>query len=488
MEVVSGLSFAWATKVSREGGAERAARWAENFTPTVRVDTVQVISRDGNGGDDRSEPWVEGRLRVEIPRAGALAPTLLTCVAEDTDVGPLFSIPDCGAASDEPAVLGALTPTYLVENLRLDPVTEQPITWRATLPALEPGRQAFIRFGVRAQTMGAALRITPLRDFGRMIDSEQRQATLELDNVGGEAITVTDVDLVPNMGQPQDFGFRVVGDPIPMPLPVEVPVGGGPWRLGDLAEVPLLAVTELDGGAVEVSLGDPQAAVTTDQPFTLYGEGVTLRGGVLMRDEADAVFAPAEEGDPRPFVLPAYVEESPPFVLAPGARRLVVIETRPTADGQRTAYLRVRGTPANNPQQLLEVRSALTMEVVSGPLLRWAPGSLLISRRQGGGEPTHRTAVLFNAGHADLEVLDLQLAGPGALRFAVGTDRGSLGPFTLAPGDYVDVTVEYQPECDGTYGTATSSIDHAATLEVSTNDGVGVLEVAGASYGFCEGP
>jgi hypothetical protein len=385
-------------------------------------------------------------------------------------------------------VLDALTPTYLVADLHLEDPVELPITWRASLGRLDPGRQAFVKFGLRAQTMGAALRVSPAVDFGRLPDTDYRQGVVELDNVGGEVVEVTALELMPGQWQPQDFAFFALGDPIPMPLPVEAkPAGDGSvtLRLGDLGEAPLLFLSELGGGGVTVGLGDPAAPPGQPQPMTLYGEGAQLRGHYLTRDDPAATFVPPPSSDPRPFVVPAYVELVPPFLLRPGERRSIAVEARPSAHGLRRATLRVQGAPASDPQLTLDVRSQLMVEVVSGPLLRWAPLSLLVSRGTGGSEPSHRTAVVFNAGHVDLTVQGIALTGAGAAQFVATTNRGTLGPFVLPPGDYVDVRVEYLPECDGSYGTATSMLDHEATVVVTSNDGTARLPVGGASVGFC---
>ena len=121
---------------------KRPVQWSENYSPTVRVETVQIVSRDTNGGDERVETPAEDRLTVEIPRAGATDPTLLECTGAAKPEGFTFSLADCAARSDEPGQLDALTPTYLVANLRLAPPVKKPVTWRATLADLGPGRQA----------------------------------------------------------------------------------------------------------------------------------------------------------------------------------------------------------------------------------------------------------------------------------------------------------------------------------------------------------
>lgn len=480
--------FAWQTKVDAPDGIERPVRWAENFTPTVRVDTVRIVSRDPSGGDRVVETPHLGRLVVVIPRAGDPAPTVLECNGADGDDGFTFALAACAAASDEPAVLDALTPTYLVANLGLDPVVKQPITWRATLDRCETAREVWVEFDLRAVTMGAALRVSPLLDLGRAPDMGYRQGTVELENVGGEAVEITGLGLSPGVGHPQDFTVFAVGDPVPVPLPIDAaPLGdrGLELTLGNVEEAPLVTLREI-GGAVEVRLGDPGALPGDVQALALYGEPATLRGLVLTRDDPRAAFAPAA-GATRPFLVPAYAEEQLPFAMRPGERRTIAVEARPSAHGDRRAELVVRYASATQPWQTEQVRSQLRMEVVSGPLLHHAPSSLLVDRDANGGQPGHRTAMVSNTGHFDLTVHALQLSGPGASRFVVTSDLG-LGPFVLRPGDYADVRVEYLPDCDGTYGTATSALDHEATLVVTSNGGTAGIGLGGASRGFCPTP
>jgi hypothetical protein len=480
--------YAWQTKVTSAGGSEGPVQWAENFSPTVRVDTARILSRDPSGGSQVVERPQQDRLVVEIPRAGETTPTVLECTGTLADDGLVFPLGDCAAASDEPGVLDALTPTYLVANLSIDPVVKQPIAWRATLDGCDPGRQVFIELGLRAQTEGAALRVSSALDFGRVPDTEYRQGSVELENVGGETVEVSALGLLPAVGHPGDFTVFTLGDPVPVPLPIDAKQatdGSVSWTLGDLGEVPVLGVVD-DGRSIEVRLGDPAAGPGVAQPLTVYGEATTLRGAFLTRDDRAAEFV-SPSGTERPLVIPAYAEESVPFALRPGERRTVVVEARPTAHGLRRAELVVRYASSANPLQGGQVRSQLRVEVVSGPLLQHAPPSLWVERDANGGQPGHRTAMVSNAGHFDLTVHGLQLTGPGAARFVATTDLGP-GPFLLRPGDYVDVRVEYLPECDGTYGTATSALDHEATLVVTSDGGTARIGLGGASQGFCGAP
>jgi hypothetical protein len=474
--------FQWQTDTDPAGQTEGPFRWAENFSPTVRVETVQIISRDRAGRDERVESPSNKLLEAVVPIAGQTNHSILSCTGRDTANGVLFDMAGCSSAEVD---FTKLTPTYDIGNLAAATVVRTPIEWKVDVPDFPPDRQAFIRFGLRAQTTGAALRVSPALNFGSLPDSEYRQGTVQLENVGGEAMTIHEVALVPGQGQPQDFSVFTMGDPVPIPLPIEATTNGGDTtlRFGDLTEVPALTVDE-QSDAVHIRFGDPSLAPGTPQNWTLYGEPTLLRGSILTRVNPSAVFTPSRPSYPRPFALQGYVEKTTPFLLRPGERVNVAVEVRPTAHGQRLATLRIRGVPGSNPGQTYTVQSQLQVQVVSGPLLQFLPNGIFIYRDVNGTQAGHMTATLFNAGHADLSLQQISISGSGASHFIATTDRG-LGPSTLRTGEYLDIRVEYLPECDGTYGTGTSALDHTATLVVTSNGGTAAIALGGASQGFC---
>jgi hypothetical protein len=481
----STATYSWQTEVLRPGGMEGPFRWAENFTRTIRIDTIQIISRDRNGGTEKTETPDQRRLTALVPIAGQASPSVLQCTGRDTGTGLVFDMATCSTSSDVPGGFTSLTPTYNVANLAAAVVEQRPIEWRVSLPGFDTSRNAFIRFGLRAQTMGAALRVSPAHNFGKVPDTDFRQGTIQLENIGGETITVHDLGLVAGLWQPQDFSVFAIGDPVPVPLPFEARTGaaGTTLTLADLRDTPMVT-TQQGVSSVTIRLGDPAVPPGTPQTGTLYGQPATLRGGVLTRTSASSVFTPTTS-DPRPFAVPGYLEKRPPFTLRPGEKLKVAVEVRPTAHGLRRASLRISGVPASNPSQTITVQSQLQVEVVSGPLLQFAPNGIYIHRQINGAQPTHKTAVLFNAGHVDLNLTSISISGSGASRFVATTNRGTMGPFILPPGDYVDVRVEYLPQCDGTYGNGSSALDHEATLVVSSNGGTGLIPLGGASQGFC---
>jgi hypothetical protein len=492
----TGDSYSWQAKVVQQVEPPTPmekpipVQWSENYSPTVVVDTVQVLVRDASGGEQVLRP-ANDRLIVEIPRSLGIA--TLHCTGTSEPGGFTFSLSACAESLGEEGemVFSAITPTYLVHDHRMEPAVERPIVWRATLdPAPAEGGSVFVRFGVRAVTMGDELRAAPAVDFGRIPEGEYRQQVVELENLGDAAAWVTEVFLHPGVGHPQDFTAFVVGDPVPMPLPLEAEAqadGTVGLRLVDLADAPLVGFADF-GDATVVSLGDPSLPPGEPQPLTLYGQRALLRGSVLTRDDPAATFEPPAGSLPRPFVVPAYAELQPPFLLGPGERRKIVVETRPTAQGLRHARLFYRWVTPSSPQQVRQMDSALLVDVASGPLLRFHPYSLHVHRDANASQPGHLNALLQNLGHFDMAMHSIQVIGRDAARFVATTDRGGLGPFVLPPGDSLLVRVEYLPECDGSYGTPMNDIDHEATLLVSSDGGTGRIPLTGASGGFCNLP
>ncbi len=466
-------------------------RWGENFAPTVRVDSVQILTRDAAGVEEVVETDMN-RLTIRIPEPGVAHPRTLTCTGSKHDGSHLsfWVHPTDNQTSDctfEPQPLRILTPTYAVSYLHVDPPVTRPITWEATLLEDPMGKQVFIRFFLRFEATPAAVRMSPaVLDFGELQEDEWREGELTLTNVGGEMLEIRSVGWAPGSAHPGDFTFYVAGDPVPMPLPIEAkmgPAGVLALRLAaDAGEAPILSL-EQTSTDLRIALGAPDDS-GEPQPLTLYGEGATLVGSLLLRHDPGAVFEPAAPGDPRPFVLPAHAEARPPFVLSPGESVTIRVQARPGAIGQRSAGLAVEAVSLVNPAFSQTVVAQLVADSLSGPQLHALPPALWVKRDSASDFPEpRRYALLENVGHFDLEVQQLDLAGSGASRFTVESDRG-LPPFVLPPGESSDLVIRYLPACDGTYTLP----DHEARLLVASNGGAAEIPLFGLSHGYCELP
>lgn len=485
LTAAGGGRYAWHTKVDPEIG-EGPVRWQENFTPTVRVESVEIVSRRIGGGGEQVVRPASDRLVLTIPRSGGDA--IVACTGRQRDgrfgflVDPLSGSSDC--AFDGPA-LRALTPTYALSVLDLDPPVTRPIRWEATVPSLPADRELFVRFRLVARARGAALRSTSVRNLGSLQVGDWAQGDLTLENLGGRTLQITAVALDPTSLHPEDFSWVVVGDPVPVPLPIEGKPDGNGLALAWVPAAPaqeLIRVTD-EGGQISVSWGDPRRGAGSES-LDLGGSSGTLVGDLLLRDDPAARFAPEPGSLARPFWVSAYAQTKPPFELPPGAQRRIVVTATPSGTGPREARVRVRAIDPANPSTPLDVVGVVAVTGIAGPQLAALPTSIWIKRdaSQPAIAPS-RWALLENVGASPLTVSALRLEGAGATRFGATAERGA-PPFVLASGESTRVEVSYAPQCDGTYALP----DDEASLRVVSNGGSATLPLYGLSYGFCELP
>jgi hypothetical protein len=468
--------------------AEPSVRWAENFTPTVLVQTVEILSRGADGterieeGGDQAYPT----LQILIPRPRPAAAATLTCTSRTT--AWRFAVPDDCGTLDDPG-LGVLTPTYATAFLHdANPVTT-PITWSAAPEGLE-GRTPFIRFGLRAAGQPAAMRISPIRDFGELQQGRWREGEVVLENIGGPPVEVRSIGFATGSAHPGDFSFVVVGDPVQVPLPIEANPdgnGGSALRLtDDAADAPIVTLSP-DGKGVRLALGDPLRGPAA-QPLTIYGQPARLVGGLLIRDDPTAVFTPTLASGARPFTVSAFAERTMPFVLGSGAAVKIAVIAQPTGLGLRSALLRVDAVAVGAPATPLQATASLRVDSRQGPQLHLAPSTLWFNKAQGETvAQARRAAMIDNVGSFDLDVTRIRIQGRDAARFSLSSARGA-PPLRLSPGGYADLWITYTPECDGSYGTGSSLVDHEAVVVIESASGVAELPLTGASYGFCELP
>lgn len=479
--------FSWSTKVDPEGG-EESVRWGENFTPTVLVEQVEILSRlaGGTGGELVERPSSD-RLVLTIPRAGG-GDDIVACTGRLRGGVFTFAIDPPNGASDcsiDDPLLRALTPTYALSELDLDPAVTRPIRWEASLPGLGSGREPFIRFKLVGRARPAALKSTALHSFGRIQLGEAAQAALTLENVGGRPLEVQSVGFDPGSHHPADFSFLLAGDPVPVPLPVagQTVSGGLSLRWSpDAASQNLLRVSE-QGDSVVASWGDPRRGTATES-VELYGERASLAGGLLLRDDPAARFDLAPGAELRPFTIAAATRLQVPFLLPPGARATLAVTAEPRAAGHRSARIAFKAIDLTQPSSPLQVVSTVSVDGVSGPQLHWLPAALWLKREPGESwqEPS-RWLLLENVGRSSLTLSSWSLAGLGATRFALAGEKGA-PPFTLDAGESVRVLVTYRPTCDGDYGLP----DDVASLQLVSNGGSGTVQLFALSQGYCELP
>lgn len=146
------------------------------------------------------------------------------------------------------------------------------------------------------------------------------------------------------------------------------------------------------------------------------------------------------------------VSGGPPFTLAPGAERELVIAFQPLRLGGRRAELRLASDDPDEDPLVM----AFFGEGVE-PSLAVTPDSHRFTAAPG-GEPVRRFFRVVNAGGAALTVSETEPAGPDAAAFTVDNNGA---PFTLAPGGERLVRVAFQPQRIGL---------HEATLRIVSTD------------------
>jgi hypothetical protein len=483
----AGAPFAWSAKVDPPNG-EGPVRWTENYTPSVQVREVAIVSRDASGAETALVPR-DRVLVAAVPRPARPAAIVECRLAPDAT---RFRLPqDCRLSGEDGTVadvVGPLTPTYAVRFLHDTPAVTLPVAWSASLDDLPQGATAHIRFDLVARTQPARLRMSPLLDFGRRQQDRHAEGTVLVENVGGQPLRLRAVQFAAGSAHPGDFSFVLAGDPVEVPLPIQAePSAGGGESLGlapDADETPILVIKER-AEAVDVSLGDPDRG-PHPQDLTLYGERARLVGGLLLRDDPASTFAAAPPG--RPFAVSAYAEKVPPFVLGPGESVRISVIARPSAPGVRSALLRVDAEPVAGGAPALWAQSLVRVDALQGPQAARAPDRIWF-RRTGGppGQGARRAALVENVGSFDLDVTQLLLQGPDASRFSVLSESGG-PPLRLPSGGAADLWITYAPQCDGTYGTPTSAAEHVGTLAIRTTGGDVEIALSGSSYGFCELP
>ncbi len=481
----TGTFWEWQTPVTegvRVGQAETTpVRWNENFSPTLVVESVQVLSRT-DAGEERVERPSQDRLTMVYPEGNGTAS--LTCTGRERDgefgflVYPKDSSPGDCATDNQPAPF--VTPTYRHADLNpVRPVPRAPLKWQVDFsPSAD--RALFLRFFLREQIDAAAWRMSPpWLHFGRLRVGDSSAGRLQLENVGGQPVRIDALGFIPAASpQASDFSFFTIGDAVGLPLPFTSDSDGVVRRTDDYEDAALFTFEETSEALI-VTLGTP--GHVGDEEVKVYGDTATLRGGTLLRDPA-ASYTPADPTLER-LRMPAYLERQPPFTLGPGEVAEMVVTATPSDVGDRIARLRFDWTDLSRPwvsQSPLEV--ALSVEGRSGPILVRAPESSLTFARgvTPPGQPVRRL-LLTNSGHSGMTRLSVRVQGPDAARFQVtATSPSPLQP--LASGEANILTVTYEPECDGSY----TIYDHEAQLLVESDGGDEVVPIYGSSYEFCE--
>jgi hypothetical protein len=479
----SGGTLAWSTPVAvaRAGGAQR---WQENWSPSLRVAVARLVGFDPPLAAAEQRPGAQARpidapnpprLCIEDPAFGPGC--RWTC--EDTTPGdgaiawPLLAQGACRNASGVPETPLA-TPTYAVDRLA-GGVPPAPLRWR-----VEGGTWAspWIEFELETTFQPAALRAEPAaRDAGRLQVGRSGRAAFRIDNVGGQPVEVTAVEVVPGVAQAADFRVELPHAPAPLPLPLEVAPGAGASAVltgPGIEDFPSLSLYQ---GAAHLRL-----ATVTQGTLLRDGVAVTRRAGQWQRDLADARFPakPSTPGAVLPVAASTWALRRPPFVVRPGEAFDLSVLARPAAIGPREARVRIRGRSVLDPSRTLEIIVVARATGLSGPRLHPMPQQLSVYAAAPGEERV-RSVLLVNDGDTTGQPATPVLVPVGpmpvhGLAFALDLPEGGAG--ALAPGASRLLRVVWRSRClPGARGV----VEERAELRWPTPDGTLVVPLRGAT-------
>lgn len=479
----AGGALSWSTPVAlaAAGGAQR---WQENWSPSLRVAVARLVGFDPPLAADEQRPGAlpkpldaaqAPRLCIEDPAFGPGC--RWTC--EDPAPGdgaiawPLLAGGACRNAAGVPETPLA-TPTYSLDRLAAG-TPPAPLRWRVEGGAWA---SAWIEFELETTFQAAALRAEPAAgDAGRVQVGRSRRAAFRIDNVGGQAIEVTVVEVVPGIAQAADFRVELPHAPATLPLPLEV-------APGDVAPLILPGRGIEDFPTLSLFQGAAHLRLANAAQGTLLRDGVaiTRRAGQWQRDVAEAGFPakPAKPGAMMPVAASTWALRRPPFVVRPGEAFDLSVLARPSGVGAREARVRVRGRSVLDPARTVEVIVVARATGLSGPRLNPMPQQLSMFA-PAAGEVRQRTVLLANDGDVTAQPGTPVLAPVGAPpaqgpAFTLDLPEGGAG--ALPPGASRIVRVAWRSRClPGARGV----VEERAELRWPTPDGTLVVPLRGAT-------
>ena len=468
-------SYLWQTgNVATDGG-----RWHENFSPSVRVESVRVFVLEN--GVESELPLLPGTALQIAGSMPSEALEVIVCAGEPSGDGttfPLFSSEASCEGGGQTGELLEATPTYLHRHLEASnlPLT-LPLSW-TVVPQTPVTGDVFIEFTVRGQRKeGMALRISSPHEFGNVPVGEKRRQTVRVENIGGE---VAIIDSLTVQGpDASDFSYLLPTAARGLPLGVtgRAALGGVTLsaRTGALADPPLLA-SRVDASGRSLSSSAIRYEGSTE---TFNGHSVTFQDGLALYEDPDASFFQESVAvDEFSFELPAFVARSPPFELWPGETMEAVVTAQPGGYGSRYAELRVDAHQLTDPAETLSPTTALLIDGVAAPYLGVEPRALFFPAGSEGNRSWTRALLVTNPTLFDVD-RSFQITGPDAALFdLVGSHPASL---TLAAGDAEVFRVRYLLPCPGPLPPA----PHRADLEIATAHGIEVVELTGNPPAEC---
>jgi hypothetical protein len=475
----AGGHWSWSTPVMLGAGS---TRWEENFSPSLRVRTVEVFEPTGPGPTGKRYVDVSPSpppLCIEDPDVVSSGCRWTCDDASATDGRLLYDLlapmkcRNQAGAFENPS----LTPTAVPLNLG-QMVQTAPLRWRLAAGALTQP-DLWLDFTLATTLAEAALRASPaVTDLGGARVGDTARGAFVVRNVGQQPIRIATVAMAPpGPGSPHsaDFQTQLPVAPQPVPLPVEVvssTTKETTLRVSPDAERELLHRLYRDHVLVRLA---PRGQGFSE---TIDGHVVREQDGLLTRDVLNARFN--HDVRRQPAVRMTYALRTPPFTVQPGESFEVSLRGTPSARRERLAEVRVSGASVLDPARTVEVRVLAKLYGMQGPRLSVAPAVIAIPV-DGAGQQIVRTVLVENAGDVAGVLSAPRLTGAGGAALPAGSPFRLEDPYgswsTLGIGEYREVRVHFVSACGPSPGTR----EDAAEVRWGTADGPIVVPVFGTT-------
>ncbi|WP_161782621.1 choice-of-anchor D domain-containing protein [Halococcus sediminicola] len=287
---------------------------------------------------------------------------------------------------------------------------------------------------------------SPSHDYGEVPNDRNATQTFTITNDGNGPLSASSVTIAGM--DPGSFTILSGGGAFDLEPGEsrEIEVRFAPTTTGDKAAQ---LVVESDN-ADQPTLTIPLRGTSTEPDITLtpdardYGdvpvESAETRAFVVRNDGSaplsvsDVTIAGADAGE---FTI---TDGGGSFELSPNETRTITVAFSPTSTGAKSATLEVASDDADSPT----VTGSLTGQATQSNIAV-DPASLDYGDVSNDGQAT-QTVTVTNDGDAPLSVSGATISGRDAGEFTI-TDGG--GPFTLAPGESREVTVQFAPSSTG---------------------------------------
>lgn len=460
----------WSTPHS--GSLESDVHWQENFSRRLQTESVRFFT-ERDGVRDYLDLGAE-RLCINDPNTGAACDW--RCDATDEAQGSRYWLRE-DDAQDEGCRIGEsvsgvadlppVTPTYNKGEIcdrtdsNCDPIIA-PLRW--SVAGIDPAvGDVFVEFTLQPKFEGMMLRVSPtLTNLGDHRVGNKTQAAIEIINIGGVPIEVSDISMIEHVQSDTDFEAIPVGSAESFPLPVRGAEDGIQILPGELEFFPY-ALQEQEGLTIA------RRTLVDGDVVNIQDHEVMVNGRTLIRPSKQASLVNPAHDHGEYFVhWTSYSVRSLPFTLMPDESAKVLVNATPrgyqgiNGTNEHLGWLHVEASNQFDPTESQTAEVPVVLKALNGPQLQVFPPSVSLPISGSPNPSVYRgTAVIANFGDLAMNVQSLKLGGDDDAYFSLHQPPSL--PITLAPGDAQVLEIEYQQNCD-----PLAQLGHVAWLNVET--------------------